>query len=160
MTPFLSIACSTPQPSPLHPMPKPAPPATLHVNPATSSSYMKRDLGTAPEAFKASLEIMFCHMGDMFDIVLTVLSEKYGHSKEEMLATLVAHPSYQSLPRHPVLDSLGYFEEADLHRTFATATSSTLAPAPAPAITATATENPSKKVVVRRKKLKVTTDTT
>lgn len=145
-------------------MPKSAPPATLHVNPATSSSYMKRDLGTAPEAFKASLEIMFCHMGDMFDIVLTVLSEKYGHSKEEMLATLVAHPSYQSLPRHPVLDSLGYFEEADLPRTFATATSSTPAiapaPAPAPAITATATENPSKKVVVRRKKLKVTTDTT
>jgi hypothetical protein len=143
-------------------MPKPAPPATLHVNPATSSSYTKRDLGTAPEAFKASLEIMFCHMGDMFDIVLTVLSEKYGHSKEEMLATLVAHPSYQSLPRHPVLDSLGYFEEADLPTTFAAATSSTLAPTPAPvpAIPATATENPSKKVVVRRKKLKVMTDTT
>jgi hypothetical protein len=122
-------------------------------------------MSTAPEAFKASLEIMFCHMSDMFDIVLTVLSEKYGHSKEEMLATLVAHPSYQSLPRHPVLDSLGYFEEADLPKTFVTATSSIPAPAPAtvPATTATATTTTTttaKKVVVRRKKLKAATDAT
>ncbi len=129
------------------PKPKllPTPPTTLHVNPATSSSYTKRDLGTAPEAFKASLEIMFCHMGDMFDVVLTVLSEKYGHSKEDMLATLVAHPSYQSLPRHPVLDSLGYFDEEEL----AAAT----APAPAAPVAP-------KKIVVRRKKLKAETPAT
>ena len=132
------------------PKPKPlaTPPTTLHVNPATSSSYTKRDLGTASEAFKASLEIMFCHMGDMFDVVLTVLSEKYGHSKEDMLATLVAHPSYQSLPRHPVLDSLGYFDEEELAATAAPASVAPAAPV-AP-----------KKIVVRRKKLKAETPAT
>ena len=94
---------------------------------------------------------MFCHMADMFDVVLDVLADKYGHSKDEMMATLVAHPSYQSIPRHPVLDSLGYFGEADLPTSAATAA----AEQPTATAAAEATEAPPpKKVVVRRKKLK------
>ncbi len=140
----------------------PTPPTTLQVNPAVSTAYTKRDLSTAPEAFKASLEIMFCHMGDMFGVVLDVLEEKYGHSKEEMLATLVAHPSYQSLPRHPVLDSLGYFGAEDLPAAAAAAIevsemSAVAVPAAAtvPAVANVLVEAaPPKKVVVRRRKLK------
>jgi hypothetical protein len=123
----------------------------IRIHPATSSTYTKRDVSKAPEAFKASLEIMFCHMADMFDVVLTVLSEKYGHSKEEMLKTLVAHPSYQSLPRHPVLDSLGYFGEEELP----CASASAVAEAEA-----TATATVPKTIVVRRKKLKQKTPIT
>jgi hypothetical protein len=135
-------------------------PTVPTLNPATNSTYTKRDLATAPEAFKASLEIMFCHMADMFNVVLDVLAEKYGHSKEEMLATLVAHPSYQSLPRHPVLDSLGYFGEADLALS-APLSSSMSSPLSAPAsiaadaTTTAPTGDPPKKIVVRRKKLKL-----
>lgn len=144
------------------PKPKTAPPTTLHINPASHSAYTKRDLAAAPEAFKASLEIMFCHMADMFEVVLTVLSEKYGHSKEEMMAALAAHPSYQSLPRHPVLDSLGYFDEKDVAAaTAAAAPAPAPTPAPAPAITlpVETAAAPPKKVVVRRKKLKKTEET-
>lgn len=96
----------------------------------------------------------------MFDVVLDVLAEKYGHSKDEMLATLAAHPSYQSLPRHPVLDSLGYFGEGDLPAGAAAAVACAAAETEpvataAAAATAEATEAPPpKKVVVRRKKLK------
>ncbi len=130
------------------------------VNPATSSTYTKRDVSKAPEAFKASLEIMFCHMADMFDVVLTILSEKYGHSREEMLATLVAHPSYQSLPRHPVLDSLGYFGSEELPTASAaeaaTAEAATAEAAATATVTTTVTAATAipKKVIVRRKKLK------
>ena len=131
-----------------------ATPPILQVNPASATTYTKRDLSTAPEAFKASLEIMFCHMADMFGVVLDVLEEKYGHSKEEMLATLVAHPSYQSLPRHPVLDSLGYFGAEDLPA------AAPAAPAPAPAIAAATDAPVPKNVVVRRKKLKAPAVTT
>jgi hypothetical protein len=155
-------------------MPKPkAPPATLHVNPATNTTYTKRDLTTAPEAFKASLEIMFCHMADMYDVVLTVLAEKYGHSKEEMMATVAAHPSFQSIPRHPVLDSLGYFDEEDVAHvapapmcgvTASPAPTAAEAPAPAPTAAmgpgtpqASPTSDPPKKVIIRRKKLKAPT---
>lgn len=89
-----------------------APKPTL--SPTTHTPYSSRDLSTKSEAYKATLEIMFCHMADMFEVVVGIIAEKYGHSKEEIIATVKTHPAFETLRTHPVIDGLNYITEAEL----------------------------------------------
>ena len=94
--------------NPMSAAPKPT------LSPTTHTPYSSRDLSTKSEAYKATLEIMFCHMADMFEVVVGIIAEKYGHSKEEMIATVKTHPAFETLRTHPVIDGLNYITEAEL----------------------------------------------
>jgi hypothetical protein len=95
---------------------------------------------------------MFCHMADMFEVVVDILAEKYGHSKEEMIATVKTHPAFETLRTHPVIDGLNYITEAELP----VAATEAVAETPAPATTsAGAGVVPKKKPVMRKKKAAV-----
>ena len=124
---------------------------------ATHTPYQSRDLSTAPEAYKATLEIMFCHMADMFEVVVGIIAEKYGHSKEEMIATVKTHPAFETLRTHPVIDGLNYITEAEMSvGAPAPAPAAPAAPAPAPAATGAGASTapaaaPKKKPVIRKK---------
>lgn len=64
---------------------------------------------SADAAYKASLELIFAHVADIHMTILSILSKEYGHSVEEMLATVTNHPDWKSIYLHPVLKSLVYF---------------------------------------------------
>jgi hypothetical protein len=137
-----------------------APKPTL--SPTTHTPYLSRDLSTKSEAYKATLEIMFCHMADMFEVVVDIIAEKYGHSKEEMIATVKTHPAFEMLRTHPVIDGLNYITEAELPVAAEAVTEAVTeavaevapAPAPVPVIAgAGAGAVPKKKPVMRKKKV-------
>jgi hypothetical protein len=138
-----------------------APKPTLNSATHHSYSLKMRDLSTASEAYKATLEIMFCHMADMFEVVVDIIAEKYGHSKEEMIATVKTHPAFDTLRTHPVIDGLSYITEAEMPvAAFAGAGAgagvSVVAEVPA---TAAAAPVPKKKPTIRKKKAVATTVT-
>jgi hypothetical protein len=126
------------------------------LSPSTHTPYLSRDLSTKSEAYKATLEIMFCHMADMFEVVVDIIAEKYGHSKEEMIAAVKTHPAFEALKTHPVIDGLNYITDAELPVT-ATATATATAPPAPPAVAGAgvpdATPLPKKKPVIRKKKV-------
>jgi hypothetical protein len=117
------------------------------LNPATHTPYSSRDMSTASEAYKATLEIMFCHMADMFEVVVDIIAEKYGHSKEEMIATVKTHPAFETLRTHPVIDGLNYITEAEMPVAAAAAAAGAGA-----SVATEAVPVPKKKPVIRKKK--------
>lgn len=68
---------------------------------------------SADECYKASLELIFSHVADIHMVILKILSEKYGHSVEDMLATVMKHKEWKNIYLHPVLKSLIYFDAID-----------------------------------------------
>ncbi len=102
---------------------------------------------------------MFCHMADMFEVVVDIIAEKYGHSKEEMIATVKTHPAFETLRTHPVIDGLNYITEAELPVAAEVVTEAVaeVAPAPVPVVAgAGAGAVPKKKPVMRKKKVVAT----
>lgn len=63
----------------------------------------------ASVAYKASLELIFAHVADMHTLMLKIIADKYGHSVEDMLATVMNHEEWNDIYLHPVLRSLTYF---------------------------------------------------
>ncbi len=74
--------------------------------------YHARTLETSADAcYKASLEMIFAHVADIHMIILKVLSDKYGHSINEMLGTIMESSEWNNIYLHPVLKSMVYFEQ-------------------------------------------------
>ena len=65
---------------------------------------------SADECYKASLELIFSHVADIHMVILKILSEKYGHSVPDMLATVMKHKEWKNIYLHPTLKSLIYFD--------------------------------------------------
>ncbi len=65
---------------------------------------------SAATAYKASLELIFAHVADIHTLMLKIIATKYGHSVEEMLATVREDEEWNSIYLHPTLKSLTYFE--------------------------------------------------
>jgi len=80
----------------------------------TQTPYVPKTITTARTAFTASLHLMFQHVADFHILILTILSEKVGHSVEEMFEHIYADPRYKSMLTNPLIADMGYFEEADL----------------------------------------------
>jgi hypothetical protein len=75
----------------------------MHFHAAAMSS-------SAATAYKASLELLFAHVADIHTLMLKIIATKYGHSVEEMLATVMEDEEWNSLYLHPTLKALTYFE--------------------------------------------------
>lgn len=96
-------------------------------------------------------------MADMFEVVVGIIAEKYGHSKEEMIATVKTHPTFEKLRTHPVIDGLNYITEAEMPVADAAAAVAPVAAAAAGAsVIAAEAAVPKKKPTIRKKKVVAT----
>jgi hypothetical protein len=85
----------------------------------SGDEYIPVEIKNPGTAMRACLHLFMSHSVDFFEIMLTVISEKYGHSKEEMTAAVMADPRMKNMSVNPVIHSLGYFEDSDLQKSFA-----------------------------------------
>lgn len=77
----------------------------------TEGRYVPHEIRDPASALQASLHLVLKHTADMFVCVLEAISEKYGHSVEEMTAVVTAHPGYKEMMVSPVLHDLGYLTQ-------------------------------------------------
>jgi hypothetical protein len=77
----------------------------------TEGRYVPHEIRDPASALQASLHLVLKHTADMFVCVLEAISEKYGHSVEEMTAVVTAHPGYKEMMVSPVLHDLGYLKQ-------------------------------------------------
>lgn len=75
----------------------------MHYHAAAMSS-------SAATAYRASLDLIFAHVADIHTLMLKIIADKYGHSIEEMLATVMADPEWKNIYLHPILKTMTYFE--------------------------------------------------
>lgn len=78
--------------------------------------YMPKAVKTARKAFGASLHLIFQHVADIHILMLTILSETYGHSIDDMVAHIHGDPRYMNMLVNPLLTGMGYVEEEDLSK--------------------------------------------
>jgi hypothetical protein len=90
----------------------------------------------ASMAYTASLLMLFQHVADIHMSLLEIIEEKYGHSMDEMVSTVIQHPKWKNMQVNPVIHDL---------------TMSCIPSSPAPLV---ATPTESKKVILRRKILR------
>jgi hypothetical protein len=67
--------------------------------------------------FQAAMAVLFAHTADVFTCIVDIIADKYDLDAEEMINTIIKDPKYTSLSKHPVINSLTYFnqEDADKH---------------------------------------------
>jgi hypothetical protein len=90
-------------------------------------------------AYRTSMLMLFQHVADIHMAILEIMEEKYGHSVEEMLAVVSAHPKWQDMLVNPMVHDLT--AEA-LSRGSTPASASASSPKP---------EGQPKKVILRRR---------
>ncbi len=65
---------------------------------------------SAASAFKAATVAVMAHAGECFTTMVKVLSEKYGHPVEEMIAAVQGDERWQSMVLGPILEKLTVVE--------------------------------------------------
>lgn len=65
-------------------------------------------------ALKAVMDVVMCHVADMFTIIVDVVSRKYGHSVEDLIGSIRDDEAWKNASVHPLLKSLSYFSEDDV----------------------------------------------
>jgi len=116
------------------------------VNPEVRADYEPGVIRSAKSAYTASMHVLFSHVADFHELVVRIISQKYGIPEEEILKVVMEHPDYSAMRVHPVIQSLGYFDQADADRACSTVHAEADVPVPAPAPAP-------KPKVVRKKKI-------
>jgi hypothetical protein len=83
-------------------------------NNGESVPYNNRNMSSPHDAFKAVVDVLNAHSADMFHVILRVISNKYGHSFDDMLDTITSSNEYANLQTNPLLQSLSYFDQSDV----------------------------------------------
>ena len=65
---------------------------------------------SAASAFKAATVAVMAHAGECFTTMVKVLSEKYGHPVEEMIAAVQGDERWQRIVLGPILEKLTVVE--------------------------------------------------
>ncbi len=90
------------------------------MNPTVASTvrtdYEPGMIRSAKSAYTASLHVLFAHVADFHELVVRIISQKYGIPEEDILRTVMEHPDYSAMQVNPVIQSLGYFDQADVDR--------------------------------------------
>lgn len=81
--------------------------------------YTPVEIKNPSSAMKACLDVFMSHSVDFFAIMLDIIADKYGHSKDEMTDIIRKDPRFQNMSVNPMIHSLGYFEQDDLDKAFA-----------------------------------------
>ena len=85
----------------------------------TGEEYTPVDIKNPSSAMNACLHLFMSHSVDFFAIMLDIIADKYGLTKDEMVETVIQDPRMKNMSVNPVIHSLGYFEQDDLEKTFA-----------------------------------------
>ena len=83
------------------------------VNPDVRADYEPGTIRSAKSAYTASMHVLFSHVADFHELVVRIISQKYGIPEEEILRVVMEHPDYSAMRVHPVIQSLGYFDQTD-----------------------------------------------
>lgn len=80
----------------------------------TIDGYVRRRI-TGPSAiYKATLDIVLCHMADFHKMTFAILCKKYGLDLETVLTELEEDPTYKELLVHPLMRTLTYMADEDV----------------------------------------------
>ncbi len=71
----------------------------------------------------AALNVLNCYTADMFLIVLQIMSDKYGHNIDDVLATIKSDERWEHARTHPLVKSMTYFTDEDIDKSMGTALS-------------------------------------
>jgi hypothetical protein len=124
------------------------------VDPVPQDDYTPGAINSAKSAYTASLHIIFAHVADFHRLVVRIISEKYKIPEEEILRVVQEHPDYSAMQVSPVIQSLGYFDQADADAVLAESMPASM-PEPMPESMPESMPEPvPKKRVVRRNKKK------
>ena len=85
----------------------------------TGEEYTPVEIKNPSLAMNACLHLFKSHSVDFFAIMLDIIADKYGLSKDEMVETVIQDPRIKNMSVNPVIHSLGYFEQEDLEKIFA-----------------------------------------
>lgn len=84
----------------------------------TQEEYVPIAVKDPTSAMKAFYHLFMGHNIDFCEIMLDVLSEKYEISRADMLEVVMSDERITKMLRHPILDTLGYFTEDELAKSF------------------------------------------
>jgi hypothetical protein len=96
----------------------PAPAPKRRKSARTQEEYVPIAVKDPTSAMKAFYHLFMGHSIDFCEIMLDVLSEKYEISRADMLEVVMGDDRITKMLRHPILDTLGYFTEDELSKTF------------------------------------------
>ncbi len=78
-----------------------------------SDSYLRAN----PKAvLTALIHGMNAHCADMLITMLDIMADKYGHEVNDLIDTVKGDDRWKAVTEHPVLNSLGYFDQEDADR--------------------------------------------
>lgn len=81
--------------------------------------YVPKEIRSHRDAYAASLSILFKHVADFHLTMIEVLSEKYDLDAGEIIEVVHNDPRIKDMVLHPVINSLGYFEQEDVEKALA-----------------------------------------
>lgn len=82
----------------------------------SSQPYIKKEITNAHKAYSACLHLVFQHTADVYATMIEIISEKYGHSSEEMMHAVMEDDRFKNMMVNPVLKGLDYFKKEDLEK--------------------------------------------
>ena len=88
----------------------------LAKTPGCPEGFIKRGTGVKSNIYKATLDIVLAHVADFYEVMLTVMCEKYGIPIEEALAAVMESPQMKEMKVSPEFRGLSYVEEADVEK--------------------------------------------
>jgi hypothetical protein len=80
----------------------------------TIDRYIKRRITGGSSIYKASLDIMLCHMADFHQMTLELLCSKYGLNLDTVLKDIQEDETYRNMMVHPLMNTLRYLSEEEL----------------------------------------------
>lgn len=84
----------------------------------TQEEYVPVAVKDPTSAMKAFYHLFMGHSIDFCEIMLEILSEKYEINRADMLEVVMSDARITKMLRHPILDTLGYFTEDELSKSF------------------------------------------
>jgi len=76
--------------------------------------YLTRKITGPRTAYKASLDILLCHMADFHKLMLGIICRKYGLDHDEVLAAVEEDEEYKNMIVNPAVYTMRYLDEEDL----------------------------------------------
>lgn len=111
----------------------------------TIDGYVRRRITGSSAIYKASIDILLCHMADFHKMTLAILCKNHGLNLEDVLVEVQEDPAYKEMLTHPLMRTLTYMADEDVDYDVAVAA---LEPADAAA-------KPAEPVKKPRRKLKI-----
>lgn len=78
--------------------------------------FIKRDTSVKSNVYKATLDIVLAHVADFYEVMLTVMCEKYGIPVDEALTAVMESPQMKEMMLSPEFRGLSYVDEADIEK--------------------------------------------